>query len=390
MTTFANTINPTAFGLYDSDPDFIAAADGMVVFVKRMLGDDVLQVELTKKEIWTCMERATSTWGSIINQYQAKSQLTNYLGTPTGSVDLSNMYPRNTLEFVLRQAEPYAIQANLGGSYTQQLGRLPLREGVQDYNIHTELLDASGSVIFDTQPAGKKQRLRVMEVFHFSPTTAYRFFDSTSAINYLNNEFSFESFTPETIFYVLPVFEDILRAQQMNTSFRVRRSHYSYQILGDGNIRILPVPTRTPPGNLFIRVAFAQDPLKSLTDGTDDTLNAVSGISNIPYGLIPYSSINEIGRQFIRELTLAYAKELLGTIRSKTNQIPIPGGEVTLNGDALKSEARDDQNKLIEQLTTLLEDTTYDKLLAKDAEKTDNMIRMLRMVPIPGGSISTY
>ena len=52
-----------------------------------------------------------------------------------------------------------------------------------------------------------------------------RFFDSTSAINYLNNEFSFESFTPETVFYVLPVFEDVLRGGQLDLSQRVRRSN---------------------------------------------------------------------------------------------------------------------------------------------------------------------
>ena len=43
--------------------------------------------------------------------------------------------------------------------------------------------------------------------------------------DYLNNEFAFESFTPETVFYVLPVFEDILRAGQMGISNRVRKSN---------------------------------------------------------------------------------------------------------------------------------------------------------------------
>ena len=66
--------------------------------------------------------------------------------------------------------------------------------------------------------------MKIVEVFHFNPQAAYRFFDTTSAINYMNNEFSFESFTPETIFYVLPVFEDILRAGQLDLSNRVRRS----------------------------------------------------------------------------------------------------------------------------------------------------------------------
>jgi len=52
MTTFASTLNPTPFGFYDSDPEFIAEADAMITFVKRKMGDDILSVELTKKQIW--------------------------------------------------------------------------------------------------------------------------------------------------------------------------------------------------------------------------------------------------------------------------------------------------------------------------------------------------
>ena len=47
MATFANITNPTPFGFYDNESDFITEADGMVTFVKRKLGDDVLSVELT-------------------------------------------------------------------------------------------------------------------------------------------------------------------------------------------------------------------------------------------------------------------------------------------------------------------------------------------------------
>ena len=89
--------------------------------------------------------------------------------------------------------------------------------------MYTELKDENDIPLFDNS----KGKLKIAEVFHFNPQAAYRFFDTTSAINYLNNEFSFESFTPETIFYVLPVFEDILRAGQSDLSNRVRRSNYS-------------------------------------------------------------------------------------------------------------------------------------------------------------------
>lgn len=70
MSTFATTANPTPFGVFDLETDFIGEADKMIVFVKRKLGDDVLSVELTKKQIWANFEEACFEYGSILNQYQ--------------------------------------------------------------------------------------------------------------------------------------------------------------------------------------------------------------------------------------------------------------------------------------------------------------------------------
>lgn len=380
MATFAQTLSPTPFGLFDNDTAFQTDADSMVVFVKRMLGDDVLSVELTKKQIWSCFESAVSEFGSIVNQFQAKSQLSNMLGYTTSSMSGSeSKYPRQTLEFTRRMAEPYAMEASVGGSYDEISGTIQLERGRQDYDIYTELKDSQGNVISTNTGTNPRSKLRISEVFHFSPSAAYRFFDSTSAINYLNNEFSFESFTPESIFYVLPVFEDILRAGQMDISQRVRRSNYGYQLIGT-KIRIFPVPTQDNPRNLFLRVRYMPDP--NNPSYRDDSISGVNGLQNIPYGNSNYTSINSIGKQWIRNYTLALGKELLGQIRSKFSQVPIPDSELTLNGDALISQAREDKTTLRTEIRELLDSLTYDKLIAMEADKSDNIMRQLRHIPV--------
>lgn len=107
MSTFSTTLNPTPFGAFDSDAAFQGDADAMVTFVKRKLGDDILSVELTKKQIWACFEEAALEYSSIINQYQARSQIGTFLGTMTGSMSGSEeRYPRESLEFLNRFAEP--------------------------------------------------------------------------------------------------------------------------------------------------------------------------------------------------------------------------------------------------------------------------------------------
>jgi len=386
MATFANTTNPTPFGFFDTDSVFQTEADALVTFVKRKLGDDILSVELTKKQIWATLEESFCEYGSIINQYQAKSQLANLLGTTTGSMSGSEQrFPRENLEFMLRRAEPYAMDAGLGGSYNTLSGSIDISEGDQDYDLYTELKDEAGNALFDNALNSPQSKMKILEVFHFPPSNAYRFFDTTSATNYLANEFSFESYTPESIFYVLPLFEDILRGGMLDMSTRVRRSNYSYKISGT-KIRFFPKPTGSPvkPKKVWIRVGFSPDPMNP--PYKDESVYGVSNLSNIPYGRLAYSKINSIGRQWIRQFSLTLSKELLGLIRSKFSTVPIPGSDLTLNGTDLVSQAREDKAELKTKLTEMLEELTYSKMLEDEASASENLQRILKNIPVPGGS----
>jgi len=383
MSSFLNTINPTPFGFFDTDSEFQIEADAMVTFVKRKLGDDVLSVELTKKQIWACFEEALCEYGSLINQYQIKSQLANLLGFPTGSLEgFEQRYPRENLEFMLRRAEPYAMEAGLGGSYDSISGSISLVRNQQDYDIYDTLKDANGNLIFSSSLNTSNSKMKIMEVFHYSPQAAYRFFDTTSAINYLNNEFSFESFTPETVFYVLPVFEDILRGGQLDLSNRVRRSNYTYKIIGR-NIRIFPMPTQHDPLNLFMRVQFSPDPMNPGIP--DPAIYGVSNMSNVPFGNLQFSKINSVGRQWVRQYTLALAKELLGLVRNKFSTVPIPGGDLQLNGAELISQGREEKDNLITKLSEMLNELTYSKMLEDEAGAAESLTNILKKIPIPNG-----
>ena len=386
MSSFAYTQKPTPFSFFDTDTDFQQEADAMVTFVKRKLGDDILSVELTKKQIWACFEESFLEYGRIINEADAKSQLNNLLGYSTGS-NKTGLFPRQNLEFLLRMAEPYSMEAGIGGSYNEVSGSITLEYKRQDYNIYDELKDSDGNLIVSSSKNSPRTKMRIKEVFHFSPQAAYRFFDTTSAVNYLNNEFSFESFTPETVFYVLPVFEDILRAGQMDISNRVRKSNYSYRVIGE-NIRIYPMPTVLTGSSgtsqkLWIRVAFAPDPYDP--DIEDDTIYGVSNMSNVPFGRMKFNKTNSVGRQWVREYTLALSKELLGQVRSKFASVPIPSGDLSLNGTDLISQGREDQTRLRDQLIELLDSLTYSKLLEGQATDAENIMRTLKAMPMPLG-----
>jgi len=386
MTTFLSTINPTPFGFFDSDSTFQAEADSMILFVKRKLGDDVLSVELTKKEIWTCFEEACCEYARLIHEMKITSDLTNVLGLPTGSTDLTNRYAKRTVEYLLRMAEPYASEAFVGGSNDATLGYVELTNGKQDYNIYSDLKDnTTGLGIYDSLASGSKGKLKIVEIFHFEPLAAQHFLlNASNVTNFLATNFNYESYVNSTVFYVLPVFEDILRRGMLETAFRVRRSQYSYDVLGS-NLRIYPVPASDlQTGRLYIKVMKPQNPLNP-TSYNDDSIYGISGPSNMPFGNIPFSTVNQPGRQWIRQYTLALCKELLGLIRSKFSTIPIPNADLTLNGTDLVSQGREDKDKLTTQMKEFLANLTNQKLLENDALAAENLNKQLRYIPMPLG-----
>jgi hypothetical protein len=399
VPSFLLTINPTPFSFFDADQQFQQEADSMVTFAKRKLGDDVLSVELTRKEIWACFEEACCEYSRHIHELKIQSELVNVLGLPTGSTNLTNIYPRQSLEFLLRQAEPYATEAFVGGSHDTKLGYIDLVTGQQDYNMYTDIKDVvSGSNLWLQTPAEKRTKFRIVELYHFEPLAAQQYLlNASNVTNFLATNFNYESYVNSTVFYVLPIFEDVLRRGMLEAAFRVRRSNFSYEIIGS-NIRIFPIPTTSLQlGKMFIKVFAGQnnpvDPT-SIGNGVsgsqgDSTLYGISGPNNFPVDNLPYSTITSPGRQWIRQYTLALCKELLGLIRSKFDNIPIPNASIKLNGDALIAQGREDKEKLKEQLREWLSTLTNEKLLERQANLAEQMQKQLKFIPMPRGRAIT-
>ena len=53
----------------------------------------------------------------------------------------------------------------------------------------------------------------------------------------------------------------------------------------------------------------------------------------------------------------------MGIIRSKYSSMPIPDGEVTLDGEALKTEGREEKTQLLEELKEFLESVSLTEKL---------------------------
>jgi hypothetical protein len=88
-----------------------------------------------------------------------------------------------------------------------------------------------------------------------------------------------------------------------------------------------------------------------------------------------------MSRTWIFKYTLALAKELLGIIRSKFENIPYPDGQIRLDGEILRREAIAEKDALIKELRETLEETGMQAQMKKQMENSKNMQEMFKNIP---------
>ena len=76
------------------------------------------------------------------------------------------------------------------------------------------------------------------------------------------------------------------------------------------------------------------------------------------------------------------AKELLGIIRSKYASLPLPNGEVGLDGEALKAEGREEQTQLVDELKEFLESVSLTERSKAEQEQADAQQQVLNKAPL--------
>tara|TARA_Y100000389_G_scaffold46139_1_gene41035 strand:- start:40 stop:1188 length:1149 start_codon:yes stop_codon:yes gene_type:complete len=360
----------TPFGTYDSDYEFQTDAPKIANWCAKRLGYPVQNVELVDESLFACFEEATAEYASQVNQFNIRNNLDTLKGNPTGTNYSGQLVQGSFLPTVIGISDAYGTLAGVGGSTDVKSGSINLEIGKQKYDL-TELFSSSSE-------GGK--RIDVVKVFHEVTPAINRFFDpySVSGQGTLNliDEFGFGSFSPAAQFVLMPVFEDMLRIQAIEFNDQFRKSAHSFNITNN-KLQIFPIPTAN--GKLwfeyFVRDEFVQN-------STNVTADVVSDYSNIGYDFIPYTSINDVGKQWIRKYSLALAKELLGAIREKYSSVPIPGSEISLDGAALRAEAQTEKDALIEQLRENLEELSRKNQFEIRNNESNYQQEILRKVPL--------
>ena len=383
--------------------NFLKGAADQVAFTYRKLGGDVLDIELTREQVFAAYEEAVLEYSYIVNIHQTKNVLSNSLGATTGSFDEDGMittteaenatinnkthislkYPRFDFSYARRVTDGISEEANVGGSTTVHSASFDLTPGVQDYNLQKVITDnftQEQKTEFGLAEGDTPNKILIKKVFYKTGRSQWRYYGYYNGVNVLGNLSTYGQYADDSTYEIVPMWHNKLQAKAYEESLYVRTSHYSYE-LRNNKIRIFPVPTENQIDKIWVEYIYPRD---TWSESADDGVSGQDGVNNMntmPLQNIPYKSINSIGKQWIRRFALALSKEMLGLVRSKFSSIPIPGNDIQMNGSDLVASGKEEQDKLREELKTVLDELTYSKLLEGDAEVVENSNRVMVKVP---------
>ena len=361
----------TPFGFYDGDNDFAADADKVAQFCASRLGYPTVDVEMGSGSFYACFEEAVTTYGNELYLYQIRNNFINLEASTTGS-ELNNKVINPNLGSVIRLAENYGSEAGSGGTVTWYSGSIPLTASVQEYNLNAWK---------DTQ--GITGSIEIKQVFYQNTPAIVRYFDPYAGTGYgsqqLMDVFGFGNYSPAINFLLMPIYYDISVIQAIELNDTIRKSAFTFELVNN-QLKVFPIPNAQ--GQLFIQY-IKVDERNAPTTPAFSGSNMVTDISNVPYENPTYAFVNAPGRYWIFEYTLALAKELLGYVRGKYSQVPVPGAEVTLNQADLIAAANAEKTALIEKLRIDLDENSRKMQLQRKAEEADAMKTTLDQVPLP-------
>lgn len=369
----SSVVGKTPYGFYDNDLVFQTDAQASAVWAAFRLGYPIVDIEMLDVNFYAAFEEAVNEYAAQVNQMNIQNYLLTFQGQNISS--LGNLTGKSVvvdnLPYVIEIGKGYGREVGVGGYADWKKGFIITQPLQQTYDLQ-ELW---------ANEVENCNRIEVMRIFHDFPPAFARIYDpfSMTGMSYSNvlNELGFGAYSPAVQFLMTPIFEDLLRGQAIQFNDMVRKSAYSFELVNN-KLKLFPIPTFS--FKVYFNYMVRNDRLSGslATNGT----GSVADYANIPYNNITYNNINSVGRQWIRKYFLACCKEILGIIRQKYQSLPIPGGEVTLDGAELRSEAQQEKTDLITQLRETLQAASQKQLMENQALQAEQMQETLKRVPL--------
>ena len=348
----------TPFGFYDYNPDFQRDADKVAKFCALRLGYPIENVELQDINFYAAFEEAVTVYSNELFAYKQREDYLSLEGSPysyeNSNVNFQDAIVTPNLQTIVNLSEQYGTWAGVGGDVDWHSGSIVLTSSVQDYNLD----DWAASVGLTGSD------VEIMRVFYQAVPASVQMYGGLGFAGTGMGALATAGLVGwgANSFLMFPLSYDLQLIQGIEMYRDVLFSNFSFQLINN-KLRIFPIPGEQANGDKI----WFQYMLKSeeYCASVDINSNSISNISQVPYRNIDYDTINSVGRAWIFEYTLALVKEILGYVRGKYTQVPIPGAEVTLNQADLLASATASKEALIAKLREYFESTSRQALLER-------------------------
>jgi len=373
----------TPFGFYDNQYQFQTDADKVAKFCALRLGYPIENVELQDVNFYAAFEEAVTVYGNELYAYQLRDNYLSLEGAPQ-TIDVNTDVITPSMANIVRLSQQYGEEAGAGGNVTWYKGQLELIPGVQDYDLSIWAISQSISggieiknVIYQPPPA-------INQLYSPLMGTGPGGLGGVPAAGVYGLGYGY------TNYLMMPTSFTMQNIQAIEMQNTVTLSNYTFNIVNN-IISVFPVPgtgilgDEDGVGGLGYGQYLVFDFIKlqeRLDSAFVDGVGKISNSSNVPYGNPNYNDINSIGRSWIFEYTLALAKEMLGYVRGKYQNIPIPGAEVSLNQNDLLTSATATKESLITRLREYFDSTSRQALLERRAAESVARVSEINNVPM--------
>jgi hypothetical protein len=354
--------------------------------VRHLLGAPLRSVELEDEMMDTLLEYSIDDYTQYVQDWLTESQWTSLYNLNLDTQSLSRAFVTKSLDFETRYTYAYSkiVGLQAGGDWEIKKDYIQLVPNQQIYEI----------------PAGRE----INEVLWFTPSTLNNLMFGLGGFAGIGTGTGLggggglaQIGNMAGSYYLTPVFDTLLRMQEVNIQRRIFAGDLTYYITAlPGGKKALHL-LNTPGGKFdFGNAELSQgqvwywyydtskgDSDKCLADNPDIVLLP----SDVPYNKISWYKLNNPAQIWVRRWFTAYCKETLARVRGKfSGNLKAPDGDLTMDYASLSTEAKDEKTKLIDELIGpegRLTRLRPEKIMEREALLAENLNKQLKFRTMP-------
>lgn len=354
--------------------------DKLYTQVLHLLGNPVRGVELTPEQMDSFLEIAIMEYEQYVNDWLIESQWSALAGIDVDTQSLSKAFITRSLDYETQYTYSYSkiVGLQAGGPWELKKDFFKLVAGQQVYVI----------------PAGRE----VNELLWFTRAELYGsmadpFLGGFGGIggSGFGGIGGFAQVGSAGSYFMLPANDILLRMEDRNIKNRLIGGELIYRITAGPNGTKL-IHLYNVPGGRFDFGSIQNNNYSvwywyyEVGNNRDDCLAVNKDIIKLPSDVdteaLTWESLNGPAQNWTRKFFIAYCKEGLARIWGKfSGELQIPDSSVKLDYQSLLTEAKDEKQKLYDELEKRLERLRPDKLLERKGMEAENLNKSLKYRP---------